>query len=103
MHRLSPRHTLPLLLVALGACYGPGAFQADLLAAECDKLLECGWLDAVGWSHGECLAQDVPGFSPGYQAEDLDPAAARACLQAIRQASCDDWIQAQGLEACEAP
>ncbi len=93
---------LPFLLALLGlaACgYSEDAYEEDLINAMCNKMDECGWLEELQWTLDECLNQSSE--DTGGECVDYDGAAAKECVTAIEDATCDDYAAGIGREVCD--
>lgn len=88
-------------LVALAGCgYSEDSFEEDMIDAMCNKMDECGWLDDLGWTLDECLNQSSTDTG-GEECVDYDGGAAKDCVTAVEDATCDDYAAGTGLDVCE--
>ena len=96
----------PHLLLTIGllgtSCYTHGKYERQYNDAACARYDDCGWLEDMGWaSVDDCLEahekldDEQRDDCEGYRRKD-----AKACVEAMETATCDDLALGETPEAC---
>ena len=100
-----------ILMSLLAGCYTQDDFAQDLWAADCERVLECysdASLEALPYDDVDaCLAYNAESIEDTRvetEGQDCryDAGAAEACVAAVTDASCEDFLDDAFRETCEA-
>ncbi len=96
---------LPFLLALatlVGCGYDYDTFGDDMLNASCDKMEECEFFTEY-FTYDDCIAlgdvEDTGGEV--WECADYDSGAAKECVTAWTDVSCDDFLAGAGTEICD--
>jgi len=93
------RRRLPLLAApALLGCYGPADFQEESALTRCALYEECGYLSAIDAEDYEACLEILR--SEAYACVEFQAQAARDCIEALEQLSCDDYSSGSFPMSC---